>query len=497
MPLTPLNYINTGKDGALTGTTTQQLDEMFAAFAGKQKIVLHFHGGLVDRDSGIGIAERLCDTYETAGAYPIFFVWESGLLEIVPRNLAEIFGEDIFQIILKRVLQYAVGKLDVGPGGRAIGAPKPTDLRVAMEIRRPDGREPFAEKTPTPTVEPLAIEEEAEFSTMLSEDPEFNASAEAIALGNLPGAAGGRGLGGEPAKTLMSPEVVDELTEGAAGTVEGGRAIGLVTTVKLVARAVKILARVISRFRSQRDHGVYPTVVEEILRELYVANIGANVWAAMKQETQDSFAMTVGRGGTGFLDRLAAQLQAAGPAAYPEITLIGHSTGAVFIDHLLDDVLARQQAGTFPADFSFRQILLLAPANTMTRFASTLDRCRALFRGLRIFGMQDTVESNDVMVPVVYPRSLLYFVSGLLETDETGAAVVDMPLVGMERFYTREDVYADAATARVRSLTSGGHVWSITSGAAVGLSSASAKHGDFDNDELTVASLAAMIATPI
>ncbi len=28
------------------------------------------------------------------------------------------------------------------------------------------------------------------------------------------------------------------------------------------------------------DHGVYPTVVEELLRELYVANVGGAVWAA-------------------------------------------------------------------------------------------------------------------------------------------------------------------------------------------------------------------------
>jgi len=56
MPLTRLNYINTGKDGGLTGTTTADIDDMFVELAGKPKIVLHFHGGLVNRASGMDIA---------------------------------------------------------------------------------------------------------------------------------------------------------------------------------------------------------------------------------------------------------------------------------------------------------------------------------------------------------------------------------------------------------------------------------------------------------
>jgi hypothetical protein len=495
--LMPLNYINTGKDGVLTGTTTADVDKTFDAIAGRPRIALHFHGGLVSRASGLDIAGRLWPDYDRAGSFPIFFIWESGLLDIVPRNLTEIFGEDVFKILLKRVLQFAMGKLVQVPGSRGIAGLTPTDISVEKEIRkRLDGTEPYATVKPV-AVEALAPEEEAEFSTALAEDPDFGATVEAIAAGVFPGGeiAGSRGLSQRSSRTLMSPDVVDELANDVQTTAAaGGR--GLFTTAKLVARAVRILARVIARFRQHRDHGLYPTAIEEILRELYVANIGANIWAAMKQETADSFGAMAGRGGTYFLDKLAVHLTALGPGAYPEITLVGHSTGAVFIDHLLAAVQARQLAGTFPADFAFRQVVFLAPANTMTKFANTIATCGGLFRAMRIFGMQDDVEAQDAMVPFVYPRSLLYFVSGLLETDAGGTAVVDMPLVGMERYYTLTEVYADDATKSVRAFTKGRQVWSVASGAA-GLCSESRRHGDFDNDRTTRDSLIAIVSQGI
>ena len=40
---------------------------------------------------------RLYPRYDAAGAYPIFFVWESGILEAPFNNLQEIAGEGLFQ----------------------------------------------------------------------------------------------------------------------------------------------------------------------------------------------------------------------------------------------------------------------------------------------------------------------------------------------------------------------------------------------------------------
>jgi hypothetical protein len=43
--------------------------------------------------------------------------------------------------------------------------------------------------------------------------------------------------------------------------------------------------------------------------------------------------------------------------------------------------------------------------------------------------MSDRVERKDHIVPAIYPASLLYFVSGVLEDDR------DKPLAGMQRYY--------------------------------------------------------------
>ena len=49
--------------------------------------------------------------------------------------------------------------------------------------------------------------------------------------------------------------------------------------------------------------------------------------------------------------------------------------------------------------------------------------------------MTDESERKDMLVPGIYPRSLLYFVSGVLERDAKGAAAPGKPLVGLARFF--------------------------------------------------------------
>lgn len=44
----------------------------------------------------------------------------------------------------------------------------------------------------------------------------------------------------------------------------------------MIVRAGKVLHGVVSRFIEKRDHGVYATVVEEVLREFY-GNGGSSV----------------------------------------------------------------------------------------------------------------------------------------------------------------------------------------------------------------------------
>src|SRR3712207_8891098 len=60
---------------------------------------------------------------------------------------------------------------------------------------------------------------------------------------------------------------------------------------------------------------------------------------------------------------------------------------------------------------------------------STLFPYTTLFRST----MSDELEKADAVAGAVYPRSLLYLVSGVLEAAKTGT-VPDAPILGMQRF---------------------------------------------------------------
>jgi hypothetical protein len=89
--------IETAGDGALSLPTIEQhVDTILARLAAAESAVLHFHGGLVSRTAGLKIADALILPYRRAGAEPVFFVWQSGIVETVVNNLREMFGTRSF-----------------------------------------------------------------------------------------------------------------------------------------------------------------------------------------------------------------------------------------------------------------------------------------------------------------------------------------------------------------------------------------------------------------
>jgi hypothetical protein len=504
MPFSNLNVVNTGKDGALDSTTTDEIDQMFVTLANRQRIVFHFHGGLVPKANGMAGASRLYQScYEPTGAYPIFFVWESGFLETIRHNLAEIAGESFFKTLMRWVLKFAIAKLDPSLGTKAITTQLPYDTDVEKELAcRNSNEEPFREVKAPPTPTELTDNERRTFEETLAEAEDFSNDVDAIVKYVLPAPSesGEKGVvtrAQTSTQTLMSPEVIDKLKADAAlARAEGQK--GILSTAQLVKSAGTILVRVIRRFVQHHDHGLYPTVMEEILRELYIANAGEAIWNAMKKETFDTFYNPPGapiRGGWYFTRKLAALLRT---GHRPEITLVGHSAGAVFIDNFLAQVdkLRQDAAEPLPADFAFKNLLLLAPACTFAHFEPTIANRRALFKNIRIFTMHDKEESNDVLVPHVYTRSLLYLISGILEKEVDGTSAFDMPVLGMERYYTAGSVYAQPEVVAAREFLSVSNraEWSQTpEDAAPGLATRSTSHGGFDSDASTLASLAYII----
>ena len=172
---------------------------------------------------------------------------------------------------------------------------------------------------------------------------------------------------------------------------------------------------------------MYITISEEVLRDLYVDKLGGLLWNQMKKDTGDAFLQTTA-GGALLLQQLAVMAAETPARVFDRITLVGHSTGAVFICNLLD------KAAELLPDYQF-DVIFLAPAVTHERFASTLSANAGTIRHFRQFAMTDVLEGRDSIVPIVYPHSLLYFVSGLLEWSADADALIDEPLVGMEEVH--------------------------------------------------------------
>jgi len=498
MPFAANNHVIHLVDGRLAPKSTTTYEDvgrivtLALAANAPSGIVLHFHGGLVSENGARQSAqERLYPLYaDRARAYPIFFVWESGPFEAPLNNLNEIAKEDLFQEFVKKVGEWVLKKLPSGIGfkGGSGGSVNAAQLRAdfddwfasqrstppdQLEIQPGTSEAGIAAKTKGVSLDEQALEEE--ITESIEDDTDFQNAVQAVHNGLH---AGGqprpttRGLGTSVSATsLVSKEAADKLFEPAQGATRG---FGLIAWIKVAKVVAGVVIRVIRRFRAGRAHGMYVTLVEETLRELYVDKIGRiGWWERMKTDTADAFRDGKEHGGTALLTELKAQLEGIG--AQPKITLVGHSTGAIYICNLLK--AAAQLVPTLQFDVIFE-----APAATHALLAATAAEHGSRIRSFRQFGMSDEREANDAMVPVLYPSSLLYFVSALLEKDP------DEPLVGMARYLDRPDVYhADSfpnveACRKFYARYPNSLVWSPSQNGP-GHSTDGKHHGEFDDED--------------
>ncbi len=232
--------------------------------------------------------------------------------------------------------------------------------------------------------------------------------------------------------------------------------------------------RILVRYWHGRQHGFYPTVVEEVLRELYVASAGRWIWGAMKNAAKDMFRSNAGQKnldlhvGLYLIQRLA-------PLNLP-INLIGHSAGSIAICELL------AAAALENLRLPIRNVILLAPAATSDLFLNEIVSRPERFGRLRMFTMHDDYESKDILVPYVYPRSLLYLVSGIMEEK------ADTPICGMQRYQTAAKPYDDSNLAAIKGFLQKEDRLVLSKTAddsTMGFRCSALKHGNFNEDLLT------------
>jgi hypothetical protein len=491
-------YIDSGHDGVLEGpgldTGTAGVDALVNDLRTARRIAVVLHGGLVTKQDALNSAEKLLPEFLAADVRPVFMVWHSGLLESLGNLLRDVWNEGLYDRLVKKLLQYVASKVGgelLAAGARdARGLPAlPDEIATGREYKKREAmQEPFGSLRPATGVTPPSTEEVNRLRDDLQSDRRFNLEAEAAAAyiqeteeGPAAAAARSATTGVPPKRTLADPELfLEPVKPGETGATR--RAAGPFSLWKLIAAAVKVFGRAVWRFVYGRDHGVYATVVEEVLREYYFANLGAAVWGTMKRQTSETFADPgdgPARAGRYFLERLAPLLRGANA---PEFSVLGHSAGGIYACHLLRH-LHEQRGKSLPANFAAKHLLLMAPACSYSLFDEVCALDPLPFQSFRLFALKDELESGYWEVPVLYPRSLLYLVSGAFEKEADGeASASDLPLLGMERYSTRTRAYTSADIRRIRTFLGASgparQVWSVSNG-GLGLMADSRKHGEF------------------
>ena len=407
----------------------------------KKPVVIHFHGGLVSRDSALAGAPELERFYRDAGAYPIIPVWKTGPWEVAQDIWLKIAAEALFKILVDRVTGFVHARIKDLMGSRSMSMERslgPVTAGVladsatgdgdftadflGLDVKQIRGQEDLA----------LTQFQEMSLQAAIQTDTELNLVVDAVLQGaNLEVDDGARALGAPkapvPLPSVADPAALQEL-RGEANT----RGLGIGTAVAVI----KIISSVINRFIGKSDHGLHATVVEEVLRKFYLGGIGAAAWNKIKEYASDAFDdKTVEAAGSALLEEIKKI------PAEQRLMLVGHSAGSIFICQLLKyfDGIEKRFEVVFLAPAATVELTVGEVVAREQRLAVSKDG-RLCFR---MYSMSDKFESRDTLVRNVpllgdltwfYPRSLLYLISGILEQDK-GADVVDAAIFGLQRMY--------------------------------------------------------------
>jgi hypothetical protein len=403
-------------------SSPKDVDDLFQKIKSENKkhLVIHFHGGLVNETAGMETADRMHDLYSTrteAQAYA--FIWKTGLMETFRDNLTKIHQTKLFRLLLEMILKKVGNKFGITLGGKGLYNLSNEEFVLEMMKDRP-----FENMQITPEAKSIALSEMEDEENLERElQREFEIMMEMEAYEDLE-------IEMEREKDIVKSENLMEFPDTSSK--------GIISTAKVVIALAKIGIRVAKRILNQRDHGPYPTVVEEIFREIFIADLGSFVWSAMKEKAEDMWKSNNGlqdleqHAGTYFLNSLNEYNQNNEPIV---LDLVGHSAGSIVICNLLKaiDTLGIK-------NIKIRKIIFLAPACRCDLFKSEVVDHPERFKDFYLFTMNDELETHDALIKGIYTRSLLYLVSGCLEDNGKG---YDEYILGIQRHIEHKGVYSD------------------------------------------------------
>jgi hypothetical protein len=484
MNITPLNYVDVGDHGTFrpspdvpVSTTPANVDQIFAAMqaGGKKKLLLYFHGGLVNYNSAIASADLIVNELITkTDDYPIAFIWETGIAETIEQNMSDISGTDFFQKLIGKIIKIAGDKLGTqvtnAAGTQDVGSMDPGQINA--ELQKPV---PFDSATIVHANKSLNVNSSNDqflkdeirigAENEIQGDPEFN----------------GRLI------DKLSPKQKSMISSENVLNVPAPGADGVFSLGKIIESSVVIVFNVIKRFQSGRDHGFFPTVVEEILRQVYLGELGLDLWTDMKSKAQEMW--QADDPGTTGNDQHAGRYLLTKLNAYAEnnpgvtVDLVGHSAGAIVICWFVSEFLSM---GMSP-NVTIRDIIFMAPACRSDLFNQTIVPNQAAFGDFRMFTMTDYYETRDFCgSPLLYSHSLLYLISGILEPNENDAYIL-----GMQRYLTNNWPYNNdpllLSIIAFMAAQPNRIVYTIIPASTTpGLQCTAVHHGDFHDDQYLV-----------
>ena len=476
-PLSKLNYIAIGEGGDYSNYgayryTETDLNNLVNHLIKNDihRLAIYCHGGLVNETDGATAVEKVVSSiYKTDDMHAIGFIWKTGMTEVLQENLLEGIlsglGSNLMRILLpyiksrinsdkttekisyKEVDEYLMGR------NKSLGASLDDDFNFSWETNKS-----FDSQDDTQLLrhaETIAKQLVLEFDQA---DTDYDVT-EWLDM---------------PYSNSLKPEITQSVLndfdeEGQLNTDEKGLRLGRWWAVG------QVLYQLYKRKRDLKWHGAHATIVEEILRAIYINNIAKTFWEKMKQK-----AITMWQPGHP-ANQLLTMLNSKDHKI--QIEFIGHSAGANCGAGLLNLL----NEGKHP-NVSLNHCILLAPATNYKVFKETYVNKKDLYNQFTMYALTDSAEKKDELLnyPLLkyfYPASLLYLVSGIMEGE------TDMPLAGMNRFRDGIHPYKEADFVKTYEFLYESNKPLLSPCGQLEVRD----HGEFDNDDKILLEIRALI----
>jgi len=446
LPIDPDHDIDVVR-GEFGETSRTQLEEAFARFrkgGAPAHLCVYLHGGLTPRTAGLLTAQRLVKGYAETGAYPLFFIWNSGLWDVLANEILQYAKKPEFVLAARLALKVVAAKIDVALSGTKAGKVlRHTSGKLKRKSLLPDTLaelESFAK--------PFDAAWQSRKAALLgyADVEAAELAQDLIALQKKL----------SPKKRIFKPA--------------------------LLRGANNPLVRILQRLNTGRDHGLYTTIVEELLIAAGAhKNLCEPAWQEMKSSIDLAFATPLAAGNV-FIEELCKVWR---PTM--RVTLIGHGAGALYVERLVDALDRHKKT---PAALQC-EVIFLAPALSFRTLDRGLGALARRVSHLRLFGLDEKAELAHWEVPLVYDKSFLYFVAALCEGDQDA----DLPLLGMQRYWSGKPPYRlPEIQESIAWIDPARAVWSPTPGSALkGYQSGASRHGRLPFDPDTDRSIRAIL----